>query len=164
MHLVDYILIGLVLLSVAAGFMRGFFREAMSVATWLLAGWLGLRFGHLFTGLFENYLASQVLQLWAGRLTMFLMVLISGTLASHLIQAVLESSGLSGTDRLLGMAFGFLRGVLLVGLLVIFAEGVEADKESWWQDSLVLPHFSRVTAAIRDWMDLGREYLEEMEI
>jgi len=164
MHLVDYILIGLILLSVAAGFLRGFFREAMSLATWLLAGLIGLKFGHVFMGLFESYLASPVLQLWAGRLTMFLIVLISGLLASHLIQALLDSSGLSGTDRLLGMVFGFARGVLLVGLLVIMAEGLEVDREDWWGESQLLPYFTRVTEAMREWLDVGRGYVEQLTI
>ena len=43
MPVIDYIFLGLVALSVLLGFMRGFFREALSLASWVLALWLFVR-------------------------------------------------------------------------------------------------------------------------
>ena len=73
MHMVDYIILGLVLLSVGAGFVRGFFKEALSLGTWLLATFLALKFGYLFADFFSSYFASPVLQLWSGRLSLFVL-------------------------------------------------------------------------------------------
>lgn len=164
MSVVDYFFLGLVLLSVGAGFIRGFFKEAISLASWILAAFLALRFGDLFSGFFNHYFESPVLQLWAGRLTMFLLVLIAGTLTGHLINALLDNAGLSTTDHFLGMLFGFVRGVLLVGLLVIFGEGLALDEEQWWKESQVLPYFTNVTALMRDWFDSGRELLQDLDV
>ena len=115
--MVDYFFLGLVLLSIGAGFVRGFFKEAISLATWVLATFLALRFGDLFSGFFDNYFGSPVLQIWAGRVAMFVLIVIAGTLTNHLINALLDKSGLSTTDHFLGMIFGLVRGVLLAGLL-----------------------------------------------
>lgn len=111
--MVDYFFLGLVLLSIGAGFVRGFFKEAISLATWVLATFLALRFGDLFSGFFDNYFGSPVLQIWAGRVAMFVLIVIAGTLTNHLINALLDKSGLSTTDHFLGMIFGLVRGVLL---------------------------------------------------
>ena len=159
MSVVDYFFLGLVLLSIGAGFVRGFFKEAISLATWILATFLALKFGDLFSGFFDNYFESPVLQLWAGRLAMFVLVLIAGILTGHLINALLDNSGLSTTDHFLGMVFGFVRGVLLAGLLVILGEGLALDQEQWWKESQVMPYFTNVTALIREWFDSGKELL-----
>jgi len=164
MQTIDYFILGLVLLSIGAGFVRGFFKEAISLATWILASFLALKFGDLFVGLFDSYFASPVLQLWASRVTLFLLVVIVGTLTSHLINALLDNSGLSTTDHFLGMIFGFVRGVLLAGLLVILGEGLALDSEQWWKESQVLPYFTNVTALMREWFDSGKDMLNEMDV
>ncbi|MCJ7557162.1 MAG: CvpA family protein [Gammaproteobacteria bacterium] len=162
--MVDYFFLGLVLLSIGAGFVRGFFKEAISLATWILATFLALKFGDLFSGFFDNYFGSPVLQLWAGRVSMFVLIVIAGTLTNHLINALLDNSGLSTTDHFLGMIFGLVRGVLLVGLLVILGEGLALDEEQWWKDSQVLPYFTQVTALMRDWFDSGKELLQDLDV
>ena len=164
MSTVDYFFLGLVLLSIGAGFVRGFFKEAISLATWILATFLALKFGDLFSGFFDNYFGSPVLQLWAGRVSMFVLIVIAGTLTNHLINALLDNSGLSTTDHFLGMIFGLVRGVLLVGLLVILGEGLALDEEQWWKDSRVLPYFTQVTALMRDWFDSGKELLQDLDV
>ena len=162
--MVDYFFFGLVLLSVGAGFVRGFFKEAISLATWILASFLALKFGHLFSGFFDNYFGSPVLQLWAGRVSMFVLVMIAGTLTNHLINALLDNSSLSTTDHFLGMIFGLVRGVLLAGLLVILGEGLALDQEQWWKESRVMPYFTNVTALMREWFDSGKELLQDMDV
>ena len=164
MSVVDYFFLGLVLLSIGAGFVRGFFKEAISLAAWILATFLALKFGYLFSGFFDNYFASPVLQLWSGRVTMFVLVLIAGILTNHLLNVLLDKSGLSTTDHFLGMIFGFVRGVLLAGLLVILGEGLALDEEPWWKESRVMPYFTNVTALMRDWFDSGKELLHDLDV
>jgi len=162
--MVDYFFLGLVLLSIGAGFVRGFFKEAISLATWILATFLALKFGDLFSGFFDNYFGSPVLQLWAGRVAMFVLIMIAGTLTNHLINALLDNSGLSTTDHFLGMIFGLVRGVLLAGLLVILGEGLALDQEQWWKESRVMPYFTNVTALMREWFDSGKVLLDDMDV
>lgn len=55
MVIVDYIILTVFLVSVVVGYFRGFFREALSLATWIVAIWLTWQFAWvvepLFTGI-----------------------------------------------------------------------------------------------------------------
>ena len=74
----------------------------------------------------------------------FVAVLILGALLRFVISKLVEGTGLSGTDRLLGMLFGFARGVLLVTLLVFLVGFTAFTRDPWWQQSVLLPQFQRV--------------------
>ena len=56
-------------------------------------------------------------------------------------------TGLSGTDRFLGMAFGAARGSLLVVILVGLISLAPVQQDAWWQQSTLIPHFLMVA----DW-------------
>lgn len=56
-------------------------------------------------------------------------------------------TGLSGTDRFLGMFFGAARGALLVVVLVGLLSLAPVQQDIWWQQSTLLPHFLMVA----DW-------------
>ena len=161
MPVIDYIFLGLVALSILLGFMRGFFREALSLASWVLALWLALEFGQIFVPLFSEVLPSPALQIWAARLMTFVMVLVAGAIVNRLIGMAVRKTGLSGTDRVLGMGFGLGRGILLVGMLVLGAQVLELDREPWWEESRIVPYGLQVAEQIRDYVGEGIDYIGE---
>jgi len=161
MPVADYIFLGLIALSVLLGFIRGFFREALSLASWVLALWLALEFGQILVPYLEDVLPSPALRLWAARLITFVLVLIAGAIVNRLIGLAVRKTGLSGTDRILGMGFGLGRGILLVGLMILGAQVLELDREVWWEESKVVPYGLRVADQIRDYVGEGIDYLGE---
>jgi len=161
MPVIDYIFLGLVALSVLLGFMRGFFREALSLASWVLALWLALEFGQIFVPVFSEILPSPTLQIWAARLMTFVLVVVAGAVVNRLIGMAVRKTGLSGTDRVLGMGFGFVRGVLLVCLVVLGAQVLELDREPWWDESRLVPYGLQVADQIRDYVGEGIDYIGE---
>jgi membrane protein required for colicin V production len=161
MVIVDYILIGAFAVSLVIGYFRGFFREALSLVNWMLALWLAWR----FSGLLDPVLAgvsSPMLKLWLGRVIVFVGALLVGALLSHLVALLIRKTGLTGTDRALGMVFGAARGVLVVGILVIGFQMLEMDQEPWWQDSLIVPRTADLTASIREYLDVGLDKLGDV--
>lgn len=160
MVIVDYILLGAFLVSVGIGLFRGFFREAMSLVTWLLAAWLAWRYSWLVEPLLSA-ISSDALRLWLGRLIAFVAVLLAGGIVGHLLARLVQKSGLSGTDRALGMVFGAARGLLVVGLLVLVFQLLEMDREPWWEESVVVPHGARIADWMRAFMDTGVDRIEE---
>jgi membrane protein required for colicin V production len=161
MVIVDYILLAAFFVSVGIGFFRGFIREALSLANWLLALWLAWR----FSGVLDPVLASvssPALKLWLGRILVFLGVLLAGALLGRLLVTLVRKSGLSGTDRTLGMVFGAGRGVLVVGILVIAFQALEMDREPWWEESVIVPRTADLTAAIREYFDAGLDRLGDV--
>jgi membrane protein required for colicin V production len=158
MVIVDYLLLAAFVLSVGIGFFRGFFREALSVVNWALALWLAWRFSGVLDPLLAS-VSSPALQLWLGRLVMFVGALLAGALIAHGIVTLVRKTALSGADRALGMVFGAARGLLVVGALVIVFQMLEMDREPWWQDSVIVPRTAELTQSIREFMDAGLEKL-----
>jgi membrane protein required for colicin V production len=56
-------------------------------------------------------------------------------------------------DRLLGVLFGFLRGAVIVALIVMLGRLVELDKVNWWRHSRLLPYATELSIWIRNFAD-----------
>jgi membrane protein required for colicin V production len=160
MVIVDYILLAAVAVSIGVGFFRGFFREALSLLNWGLALWLAWRFSGVLDPLLAG-VSSPAIKLWLGRVLVFVGALLAGALLSRLVVQLVHKTGLSGTDRALGMLFGAGRGVLVVGILVIVFQLLELDREPWWQDSVIVPRTAELTRLLRETMDAGLDRLGE---
>ena len=55
----------------------------------------------------------------------------------------------SGMDRFLGLVFGLLRGVVLLGVFVILGQVLRLDGERWWTRSLMIPYGESVANGLR---------------
>lgn len=150
---VDYTLIGIVLLSSLLGLMRGLLREVLTLLTWLIALWAAWRFADVML----PYLGSGVfskppLQLWAARGLMFLAVMLLGTVITTIAGQLVRTSMFSGMDRLLGFVFGTLRGILIIGVLLMLALQAGLDRQPWWRSSKLIPYGEGVAGMVRSWV------------
>jgi membrane protein required for colicin V production len=134
--------------SIAIGFFRGFVKEAMSIASLLVAVWAAFNFGAEAGTLSDNWLSSPDLRLWFGRVLIFVVVLMLGGLLSWAVARLVRLSVLSGTDRVLGMMFGLVRGAVLVAVLVMAGQYSKLEQKNWWQDSILMPYMEFVA----DWL------------
>lgn len=148
MPIVDIAIAVVVVLSVIVGFVRGFAKEAMSIAALLVAIWAALNFGDDVGGLAKGWLSSQELKLWFGRILVFVVIVTVGGLVSWGVAKLVRLSVLSGTDRALGMLFGFCRGAVLVAVVVMAGQFANLDDDDWWRDSALIPY----AAFVADWL------------
>lgn len=161
MLIIDYIIIAVVLISAVVGVIRGFFREAISVATWLVAIWVVYVYAASAAEMLSARVESPVVRLLIAGAALFVAVLLVGAMLGYLVSLLVKSTGLSGTDRLLGMVFGSVRGVIILALLLVLGVGLlPVEQESWWSDSRLIPYVERVVVLLRDILppELG-EYL-----
>lgn len=147
MSWVDYCIIAVLGLSVAMGLLRGFISEVLALACWIAAFWVAWVFG---PRLAESFTAIDVpsVRLLLGYGICFLAVLIAGAIVIFLVRRLVAGSGLSGSDRMLGMVFGLVRGFVLVTLLVLVLGFTPLARDPWWQKSQLLPTFQRMAAWI----------------
>jgi len=130
--------------------MRGFFREAVSLATWIMAILITL----MFTSKFSTLLPSDTIETPVARASISAIILFFGTLAigamiSWLFQRIVDSTSLSNIDRFAGVAFGIGRGLILVVLLVLAAHLTPSVKqESAWKGSATMPYFEKAARYI----------------
>jgi membrane protein required for colicin V production len=146
---VDYVIVAIIAVSALISLVRGFVREALSLTALVLAVWVGLTYSGALALLLEPHVETPSLRMGVSFAALFVVTLILGGLLGSLMVKLVESSGLTGTDRLLGMIFGMGRGVVLVGLLVLLSGLTAFPADPWWQQSRLIPHFQNVAVQIR---------------
>ena len=148
MPIIDIIIAVALLVSIVVGFVRGFVKEALSIATLVIAIWASLYFGPALGDVSQSWLSSEELQTWFGRILVFAIVLSVGGLLGWGISKLIRLSMLGGVDRLIGCLFGTVRGVLLVAVFVIGGQFAGFSNDGWWLESRALPHFQ----VVADWI------------
>ena len=126
--------------STLIGLLRGFVREAVSLVFWVTAIWAAWKFGPLVVPHLGGLLADPSVAPWVGRLVVLILVLLIGWVIGMLLTLFTGSIGLGVLDRLIGLLFGVVRGMVLVGLLVIGAELLHLNREEWWNRSKLVPY------------------------
>jgi membrane protein required for colicin V production len=145
--------------SAGFGFWRGFAQEALSIVTWLAAIWLAWRFAWMVEPLLGDWVVAPELKIWVARAAVFIVILIAGGLITRSVRELVWRSVLGGTDRILGSLFGFARGVLIVGLVVVMLQLSGLDQNPWWQEAMLSPQGEYIADGIRYYAALGNRYL-----
>lgn len=164
MPVADIVIAIVVVISVAVGIFRGFVKEALSVATLLIAAWAAMNFGAEAGRLGDAWISSEGLQVWFGRILVFVAILAVGGLLGWGFSKLVRLSILSGTDRALGGLFGFCRGALLIGVFIIGGQLASFDRDAWWQNSRLIPYGTIVADWIRIMAPRGFDLLAPDEI
>ena len=157
---VDYLLIAAVLISAVVGLFRGFVKEAMSLVVWILAIWFAWRFGSFVSARLPDFIDDPVLKLWAARLIALIAVMLIGGLVTALFSYLLNMTGLTGTDRVVGMVFGFARGLVVAGLVVIVLQIAGFEDDPWWAGSKLIPYAAPVAERLREAAEDGIDLLQ----
>ncbi|MBA2078678.1 MAG: colicin V production protein [Rhodanobacter sp. 68-29] len=144
MNWIDITILGVLGLSVLIGLWRGLVSEVLALVIWIAAFWVAWLFGPTMSAQL-HMITVPAARIAAGYALCFVLVLLLGALLRFLMLRLLASTGLSGTDRLLGMVFGLARGVLLVCVLVFLCQFTAFTREPPWRQSLLLPPFQSAT-------------------
>ena len=139
MNEVDIAILVVIGLSCLFGLWRGLIKEVLSLVTWiaslLVARVYSQTLSDLMTGMIENEGARYV----AAFASLFVIVMMLGTLLNHLMSKLLTISGLKFADRVFGGVFGVARGVIIV-LVIMFITSVFVSETQRWQQSVLIPY------------------------
>ena len=161
MTILDWVFIAIIVVSMVVGVFRGFVKEAVSLASLIIAVWAAFQFAPAGEGVIDQWIESPALRTWVARVAIFTLVLLLGGLAGWSISRFMNQVGMSGVDRSLGLAFGFLRGAVICGLIVIAGPYLELDRDAWWQESRLLPFASSVARSIAIVAPRAFDYLRD---
>ena len=123
---------------------RGFVREVLSLAAWIVAFWVAIKFASQVAPLFESFVALPSARTALGFVLLLVVTLILIGIVNFLIAKLIDSTGLTGTDRALGMIFGVLRGIAIVAALIFLAGATPLPQDDWWRESLFVGHFEKL--------------------
>jgi membrane protein required for colicin V production len=145
MQWIDWAILIVIGLSAGMSLLRGFVREALSLAGWILAFFVAKGFYQEFSTLLQTYIETPSLRYAVAWASLFILTLTISGLINYLLGQLIEKAGLSGMDRIMGMAFGALRGVLLASVAVILMrEFTPVQQDKWWTQSQLVPHVEKL--------------------
>ena len=139
MNEVDAIILVIIGLSCLFGIWRGLVKEVLSLVTWIAA----LTLARLYSGVLADFMGNLISNESARYVTafaiVFVFVMMTGTLINHVISKLLTITGLKLVDRLLGGAFGVVRGSVII-VVILFVTGVFVNETPQWQESQLIPY------------------------
>jgi membrane protein required for colicin V production len=149
MNIADYVVITAVVLSAIVGTLRGFLREAIALAAWLVALFVAWHFSDMIEPHLGGLLAASYVRPWAARVIIVALILLLGAGIGAIMGHYVRLSIFSGIDRFLGFLFGAARGAVLIGVFVILGQLLKLDGEVWWRHSMLLPYGHSVANGLR---------------
>ena len=160
MTVVDVVVIFVIFLSALFSLIRGFVKEAISLATWIIAIWLAATFAPKLAAVLPNSIESEAVRQALGFGVLFVLTLIVGAIVNTLVNQVVKKTGLSSADRIFGVAFGILRGALIIIVFVVIGGMTPLPDAEWWQSSILLQWFESTAMVIQEYIpqDLNLSY------
>ena len=139
---IDWVMLVIVSISALISIKRGFVREALSLLGWVVALVISRMFVDELSALLADMIESAQWRVGLAFTILFAGTLICFALFNHLVNEFIRMTGLSGLDRILGMIFGILRGLILV--VVILSIGRIFAFDDLWSESEFVTYFDPV--------------------
>ncbi len=152
MSWIDILIIGIILLSSTISLVRGFIGEALSLVTWVAGFWVAWFFFRPVAEYLVPWIDLPSIRLGVSYGLLLLATLIVGGLVNRFMGLLVDSTGLSGTDRLIGVFFGAARGVVVVAILVLLAGLTPMPNDPWWRESQLIPYFQEIALWLREFL------------
>lgn len=138
---VDWAIIAVLGLSILLSLWRGFVREAVSLAGWIAAFVIANMFVGEMAAFLQQWIANVTGRYVAAYALLFAGMLMVAGIAGKLSAQVVKVTGLTLLDRLLGTVFGFVRGIIIVLVVVYVLRQLALPQNLLWLDeSQLMPH------------------------
>lgn len=147
---VDVVIPGIIAISALFSLIRGFVREALSLIGWCAAFWVALNFSKSLADLFLTGIGAPSLRIVVAFVILFVITLVLAALLNHLACQLVKRTGLTSTDRMIGMIFGIARGAVVVSVLVLLAGLTAMPQDPWWRESVMIGYFQELALWLRN--------------
>lgn len=148
----DYIVIGVVGVSLLFGLWRGVVGEIIALVAWALAIFAAVEFGAKLGQLAFTGLNDPAVRTLAGCVLVFVAVLVIMALLRMAVSHMVKALGLSVSDRILGMLFGLVRGVLVCMVLVALGGMTAAPQQAWWKQATLAKPLETSVLVAKQWL------------
>ena len=139
MAVIDIVFLVVIAISCIMGIFSGLIKEAFSLLTWIGALVIGSMFYPPVADILNGLIDNTSLRNLSAFAIIFVITILIGTLAGNFQQKLIHAAGLGGVDRVLGALFGFLRGIVIISLVLLVT--VEFDfTANWYEGSFMVPH------------------------
>ena len=140
MNFFDYILIGVVGLSVVLSLWRGFVREIISLIGLVAAFLVASRASGLAGDFLGQWITNGTVADIAGFVLIFILIMLIVGIVGMIIRKLVDMADLTATDRTLGIFFGAARGILLIALSFLIFTSYAKPDYAWMKQSMLTPY------------------------
>lgn len=148
----DYAILAIIAISTLVGALRGFIKEVFSLAVWAAAFLVAYHFAGDVAELMADAITLPSARTAMGFAGLFIAVLLVGGLVNYLLGKLVETTGLSGTDRLLGGVFGAARGLALVVAVLLVSGFTPIPADPWWKESVTIQRMMPLVDWCAGWL------------
>ena len=152
MNVLDIAIVVVLVLSVAWGIWRGFVREFLSLAGWVLAFLAANAVAASLGELLPASWAREEVRVLIAFVVVFVVVLSATTLVAMLLARLFKAAGLGGVDRTLGGVFGLIRGVVILLAVTVAAGLTSAPRKPLWRESVGAGMLTRSVVQLKAWL------------
>ncbi|GAB6043697.1 CvpA family protein [Endothiovibrio diazotrophicus] len=152
MNWADYVILTIIAVSAVLSLFRGYVKETLSLVAWAAAFWVAFAFCDQGARLLANTISTPSVRVVVAFAVLFVATLLVGGLVNYLMGQLVEKTGLSSTDRMLGLVFGIVRGVAVVAIIVLLAGLTPVPRDPWWHQSQLLHHFQELALWMRGYL------------
>ncbi len=135
MPTLDWIFLAVLLISLVVGAWRGLVYEVLSVCTWIAAFVVAQWFAPDAAQWLPMTGSAEAMRYAAGFVLVFIAAVFAGSLMAFLIKKLVAAVGLRPADRLLGAAFGLVRGMVLLLAVTVVVGMTPLHTAQWWQEA-----------------------------
>jgi len=132
----DWIFLGLLLLSMVMGAWRGLVYEVLSLLSWVAAFFLAQFFAQTVAAHLPMAGSSETIRYAAGFVLVFIAAVFAGSIVTWLISRLFQVAGLRPADRILGAVFGAMRGVVVLLVFAVLVAMTPLQGDAWWTESV----------------------------
>lgn len=158
----DWVVLVVLLVSTLISLKRGFVQEVLSLATWAFAFIVAVKFSLSMQAFLVNQIANVQFRYIVTFLGLFIVSLCIGSLVSYLLGSLVRATGMSSTDRVLGLLFGFARGTLILIVLVsLMSLSSDVIETAFWKESVFAPKLVVLKDWVRDLLGRGSELMND---
>jgi len=152
MTVFDLIVIAIVAVSVGISIWRGVVREVVALASWIGAFWIAKELAGLAATWLPDSVSNPGMRLMFGFIAVMLASLLVFSLTGMLLVHLVKVAGLTASDRMLGAAFGLLRGLLIAVTVVLLGGMTSAPREPYWRDALLSAPLEAAALWVKPWL------------
>ena len=152
MTLFDYAVLAIAGFSVLLGVIRGFVREVIALASWVVAFVTASAYGGDVAPLLAQQIPDENWRVLAAVAAIFSVVLVVMNIVAILASKLIKSAGLGIEDRLLGSVFGLARGVMVVLALVLGAGLTVLPRQPVWKDAMLAAPLEKLAVIVKQWL------------
>ncbi len=135
MTTLDWLLVCVLALSLLLGAWRGLVYEVLSVLGWVAAFFLAQWLAPVVAVKLPMDSLTEPIRHAAAFVITFLVVVFAAGLLASLLRKLVSVVGLRPIDRVLGAAFGLVRGIMMLLALTVVVEMTSLKSALWWQAS-----------------------------